>query len=106
MNLLRCRTETFRLKRLTSSSGRWISNCVVDISEARLIDGYRYQYIGYCQSLQGAPVKIRKTAPGCAIVSAAGWVNEAARRTPSRRDPCRRCGRLVAADGSRRGRDA
>jgi hypothetical protein len=37
MNLLRCRTATLRLNRLTSASGRRISNCVVAKFEASLI---------------------------------------------------------------------
>src|SRR6266446_1960092 len=43
---------------------------------------------------------------GPAMISVAEGGHEAARRTPSRRDPCRRCGWLLAADGGGRGRDA
>jgi len=40
------------------------------------------------------------------MIGAAGRCYETAGRTPSRRDPRRRCGGLLAADGGGRGRDA
>src|SRR5262249_58763000 len=50
------------------------------------------------------PTLIPRCSPSCFCYDrCAGEDHEATHRTPSRRDPRRRCGRLLAADGRRRG---